>query len=220
MRHWLLGLVMLVGAAMVAPADASIILLNAQPAGSWSLETRASGFTFDRLEVTSVTPSDNLESPYLDTFAYANSINGTYSEATTWSLDSASAGFASASGDLIGGGDPNRNAFSWMTYFGNDIENLSQWRITFYDGVEIELDGIATWEDGLWSFGGVGPADPIPEPSTFIIWSCLALGGMGLNVWRRRKSPLGQVADRVGNVAWSDDTRKSVRAIIDRGRVG
>ncbi len=222
MRRWLIGLVLLVGAAMASPADASIVFLNAQPEGSWSLETQVSGFTFDRVAVTSLDPANNLEVPYLDDFGVGSGLVGPYTPDGTWSLEGgAGPGFAAASGFLIGGGDPDRNAFSWMTYFNNDIGDLSQWQITLYDGAEIEMDGIATWEDGQWTFGCVCPADDVvPEPSTFIIWSCLGLGGMGLNVWRRRKGPRSQTADRVGNVAWSDDTRVAVRAIIDRGRIG
>ncbi len=237
MRRLLIGLVLLVGAAMALPADASIILLDAQPESSWSIQTRVSGFTFNRVEVTSLDPLNNLKDPYLDTFASADGISGPFTpySAGEWSVVETSEVFnvdgvnvvtsATASGTSIGG-DGNPNSFSWITRFNNDIAEPSQWQITLYDddGIAaptIVMDGVVTWEDGNWRFGCVCPADDVvPEPSTFIIWSCLGLGGMGLNVWRRRKSPRLQTADRVANVAWSDDTRSAVRAIIDRGRLG
>ncbi len=170
MRRWLVGLVMLVGAAMASPVHASIVFLNAQPEGSWSLDTQVGGFDFDKVEVARVTPANNLEIPYLDDFEFVADITGPYYADLSWNVEpSAGLEFAAASDDLI-------------------------------DGVKVER--------------------VLPEPSTLIVWSCLALGSMGLNVWRRRRGPLGQTADRVGNVAWSDDTREAVRAIINRGRIG
>jgi len=57
---------------------------------------------------------------------------------------------------------------------------------------------------------------PVPEPATLIIWSLLGAGGVGVSVWRRRRS--GQWIDGdVLRAPWPEENRQAIRQVIARG---
>ena len=60
-------------------------------------------------------------------------------------------------------------------------------------------------------------SDAIPEPGSLVLWSLLGLGSLiGLPVLRRRGNSLGGAP--AGRHPWSDNTRNSIRKVIERGR--
>jgi hypothetical protein len=115
---------------------------------------------------------------------------------------------------------------------GAPIKEASNGDNNIWGGLAGQIEGIGSEARWIWGpHNGAQLADfpeekylwlratittGLPEPSTLLIWSLLGASGMGLSIWRRRRSGRWIDGD-VPRADWSAENRQAVHRIIARG---